>query len=300
MSAACALVLLVLSGVLGEAWAQEKGSEQTPAQAIVEILVVEYNSNTLFDLGTTGVFERYAAGTPGTDPGNLRVADVAFPTLDPSGLGLAMFLDKITLAEGTFEFLIQALEQDDRFEILSNPRLIVAEGDETPAKVQTIINVPYETNKVAGVTGVTSTEFKDAGVTLEAKLLKIYDDEYVDLWLHAAVGAIGARHPVAVAAQPEGSPLTVPEFFNRSIKTEVVVADRQVLVLGALLSTEKMTTRRNVPILGRIPLLKYLFSSYRDDERCRELIFFVKPVIHRGGFVPRPADVSELDLDKKE
>jgi len=299
MSVACALVLALLAGIVCPAWGDEAGNENKPAQAIVEILVVEYNSNTLFDLGTTGVFERYPKGTPGTDPGNLSLAEAAFPTLDPSGIGLAMFLDKITLGEGTFQFLIQALEQDERFEILSNPRLIVAQGDEKPAKVQTVIEVPYETNKISGVTGVTSTEFKDAGVTLEAKLLNIYDDEYVDLWLHAAVGAIGARHPVAVAAQTN-EPLPVPEFFKRSIRTEVVVADRQVLVLGALLSTEKMTTRRNVPVLGRIPLLKYLFSTYRDDEACRELIFFVKPVIHRGGYVPRPADISELDLDDKK
>jgi type II secretory pathway component GspD/PulD (secretin) len=90
----------------------------------------------------------------------------------------------------------------------------------------------------------------------------------------------------------------VPEFFNRSVSTQVVVRDRQVLVLGALLSTEQLTSERRLPILGKIPLLKYLFSSRRDHDKYRELIFFVKPTIHRGGYVPRP-EFLESELNEK-
>lgn len=284
-----------------------------PTQATVEILVMEYTTETLFDLGTSLVYTRREEGSTG--PGIISLADFAFPSLDTSGLGLAAFLDKISIAEGEFEILLQALEQDENIEILSRPRLllekvtdkeealqaIAQKPEEAEAEVallrsvvQTVEKVPYETTKVVGTTTVQITEFKDTGVTLEATLLDIIDDEYVELQLRVAVAAEGPRLTVALADQPEGkrSVLEVPEFFSRSLTTQVIVRDRQVRVLGALLSTEKVTSERKLPILGEIPVLKYLLGSRSERERYRELIFFVKPVIHRGGYV-RPPDFLE-------
>jgi type II secretory pathway component GspD/PulD (secretin) len=136
------------------------------AQATVETLVLEYSSDTLFDLGISGIYKRFDAGAGSTGPGILSLADLAFPSLNSSGLGLGMFLDKIAIGEGEFEFLIQALEQDERIEILSRPRVLLEKG-QTQAVVQTVERVPYETTKVVGTTTVQITEFKDTGVTLD-------------------------------------------------------------------------------------------------------------------------------------
>ena len=298
ISVACALVLALLLGVVAEAWAQEPSGEEKPTQAIVEILVLEYNGNTMFDLGTSGIFARWAPGIPGTDPGNLSLADFAFPSAGPAGLGLGMFLDKISINEGQFAGLIQALEQDENIEILSRPRLLLEKGGEKKKYVKTVEKVPYETTKVVGTRAVQVTEFMDTGVTLSAQLDGITDDNYLELHLEANVAAAGPRLRVALAEQPEGSVLYVPEFFNRSVSTDVVVGDRQVLVLGALLSTEDKEVRRGVPILSEIPVLKYLFGSVSKQKMYRELIFFVKPMIYRVGSVPRP-DFDERELSGK-
>jgi type II secretory pathway component GspD/PulD (secretin) len=264
----------------------------------VETIVLEYSSTSLFDFGMSGVFARFAVPPGSTGSGTVSLADLAFPSLNATGLGLEMFLDNITIGEGEFEFLIQALEQDERIEILSRPRVSLEKGD-TQAVVQTVERVPYETTKVVGTTTVQVTEFKDTGVTLQVTLKDILEDGYVDLQVHAAVIAAGPRLSVALASEPaEGAVLLVPEFFDRSVDTRVTVGDRQVLVLGALLSTEKSTSRRGLPILGEIPLLEHLFSSRRNEETYRELIFLLKPTIYRGGVVPRPAFL-ERELGEK-
>ncbi len=295
---ACALVLVLLLGVLAEAGAQEADAQQKPTQAIIEILVLEYNGNTMFDLGTSGIFARWAPGIPGTDPGNLSLADMAFPSAGPAGLGLGMFLDRISINEGQFAYLIQALEQNENIEILSRPRLLLDTGGDKKKYVKTVEKVPYETTKVVGTTAVQVTEFKDTGVTLSAQLEEITEDNYLKLHLEANVAAAGPRLRVALAEQPEGSVLYVPEFFNRSISTDVVVADRQILVLGALLSTEDTKVRRGVPVLSEIPVLRYLFGSVSEQKMYRELIFFVKPMVYRIGSVPR-LDFDESELSEK-
>jgi len=294
----CALVLVLFLGVLAEAGAQETGGEEKPTQAIVEILVLEYNGNKLFDLGTSGVFARWAPGIAGTDPGNLSLVDMAFPSAGPAGLGLGMFLDRISINEGQFAFLIQALEQDEKFEILSRPRLLLEMGGDKKKEVKTVQRVPYETTQVVGTRAVQITKFRDTGVTLSAQLNGITDDGFLELHLVAKVGALGPRLGVALAEQPPGSVLYVPEFFDRSISTDVVLADRQVLVIGALLSTEDKEVRRGVPVLSEIPVLKYLFGSVSKQKSYRELIFFVKPMIYRVGSVPR-VDFDERELKKE-
>jgi len=303
VAVASIFVILVLGSVCGVARGEEPAPAPAPeapkpTQATIEVLVLDYASDKLFDLGTSGIFKRREGGPGHTGEGNLSLVDLAFPSLDTSGLGLAMFLDKISIGEGAFEFLIQALEQDENVEILSRPRVLLEKGVNTTkdgailptAVIQTVEKVPYETTKVVGVTKVQVTEFKDTGVTLEVTLIDI-DNDSVLLQLRAAVIAAGPRLRVAIAEQPEGSAVLVPEFFNRSVTTEVVVGDRQILVVGALLSTEKTTSRRSIPVLGELPLLKYIFASQRDRDKYRELIFFVKPIIHRGGYVPRPPGV---------
>jgi type II secretory pathway component GspD/PulD (secretin) len=275
-----------------------------PTQATVEILVLEYASNSMFDLGTSAVYRRRGRRADGTTgPGILSLADLAFPSFDPSGLGLGMFLDNISIGEGEFEFLIQALEQDDNLEILSRPTLMLERGGDTESVVMTVDQVPYETNKVVGTTVVKPTEFETAGVTLKVTLLDIHEvgpeQYYLDLRLDAAVKAVGPRIPIAHADNPEGSLIEVPEFFDRSIVTTVAVPDRQILVLGALLSKEKYSSERKLPILGQIPLLKYLFSSRREQERYRELIFFVRPRVDLGGYV-RPDPFPGRDLSLSE
>jgi len=294
----CALVLVLFLGVLAEAGAQETGGEEKPTQAIVEILVLEYNGNKLFDLGTSGVFARWAPGIAGTDPGNLSLVDMAFPSAGPAGLGLGMFLDRISINEGQFAFLIQALEQDEKCEILSRPRLLLEMGGDKKKEVKTVQRVPYETTQVVGTRAVQITKFRDTGVTLSAQLNGITDDGFLELHLVAKVGALGPRLGVALAEQPPGSVLYVPEFFDRSISTDVVLADRQVLVIGALLSTEDKEVRRGVPVLSEIPVLKYLFGSVSKQKSYRELIFFVKPMIYRVGSVPR-VDFDERELKKE-
>jgi general secretion pathway protein D len=307
IAVACTLGVLLSASLGPSSRAQEPAAAEAPQQTVephdlkqatIETIVLEYSSTSLFDFGMSGVFARFAAPPGSTGPGTLSLADMAFPSLNTTGLGLEMFLDNITVGEGEFEFLIQTLEQDERIEILSRPRVTLEKG-ETQAVVQTVERVPYETTKVVGTTTVQVTEFKDTGVTLKVTLRDISEDGYVDLAVQAAVIAEGPRLSVALATEPEeGAVLLVPEFFDRSVDTKVTVGDRQVLVLGALLSTEKSTSRRGLPVLGEIPVLEYLFGSRRNQEMYRELIFLLKPTVYRGGVVPRPAFL-ERELNEK-
>lgn len=54
-----------------------------------------------------------------------------------------------------------------------------------------------------------------------------------------------------------------------------------------------------VPVLGSIPMLKYLFSQHRDKISKRELIIFVTPyIIHTRTNLPTPIKSQQKSKHK--
>jgi general secretion pathway protein D len=75
------------------------------------------------------------------------------------------------------------------------------------------------------------------------------------------------------------SGITTASFSTRDVKTEVVLKDNQVLVMGGLMRTDTSTSREGVPGLMDIPYLGKLFSSERITKHKTELMIFITPHI---------------------
>jgi general secretion pathway protein D len=68
---------------------------------------------------------------------------------------------------------------------------------------------------------------------------------------------------------------------KRSIKTNVMVDDGQVVVLGGLIEETINESVQKVPLLGDVPYLGALFRSKTSDVRKTNLMVFIHPVILR-------------------
>jgi general secretion pathway protein D len=68
---------------------------------------------------------------------------------------------------------------------------------------------------------------------------------------------------------------------KRSIKTNVMVDDGQMVVLGGLIEEKIGESIQKVPFLGDIPLLGALFRSKTADVTKTNLMVFIHPVILR-------------------
>ncbi|MDA8421326.1 MAG: hypothetical protein M0039_08730 [Pseudomonadota bacterium] len=80
---------------------------------------------------------------------------------------------------------------------------------------------------------------------------------------------------------PSSNPLT--ESTNkRALDTTVVVDDGNTVVLGGLIQNSINVNDESVPVLGRLPLVGWLFR-YRDHEKVKtNLMIFLRPVIVRS------------------
>jgi len=72
----------------------------------------------------------------------------------------------------------------------------------------------------------------------------------------------------------------LPETSNEEAETNVMVEDGKTLVIGGLITEQKVVTVTKVPVLGDIPWLgKLIFSNTNTTKTRKEVIIFLTPHI---------------------
>ncbi len=259
------------------------------AQVYVEALIVEVATTKAAEFGIQWQAIPSGAGTTNATQGfgiqnfNPSVgSNIGQISRDPAtigqGLSLGLIRGSITLAGVeilNIAALVRALEQDNSANILSTPTLLTLDNEE--AKIQVGQNIPIVTGSFSTLSGAGGAvvnpfqtfERRDIGVTLKVRP-QIAEGGMIKLALYQEVSSIfNATNPTGIILN------------KRSLESQVLVDDGQMIVLGGLISDDVQTGTQSVPVLGEIPILGYLF---RYDTRKREkvnLMIFLRPVVLR-------------------
>jgi general secretion pathway protein D len=204
---------------------------------------------------------------PGTAAGNIQ-------SITPSAATLGAGLTLGFLQSSTVRALLRALANDSATNILSTPTLVTMDNEE--AEITVGQNVPFITGQFTstgtgqGVTNPFQTiERKDVGVLLKVKP-QINEGDTVKLTIQQEVSS--------VANATTGVDLITNK---RAIKTNVLVEDGQIIVIGGLISDDVEQTTQKVPLLGDIPLIGNAFRNRRSDVTKTNLMVFLQPTIIR-------------------
>jgi type IV pilus assembly protein PilQ len=74
----------------------------------------------------------------------------------------------------------------------------------------------------------------------------------------------------------------IPALDTQSAQTKVLVADGGTVVIGGIIVTQQQTSVTQVPILGSLPVIGYLFKEHAVTINSSELLFFLTPRIIPG------------------
>jgi type IV pilus assembly protein PilQ len=74
----------------------------------------------------------------------------------------------------------------------------------------------------------------------------------------------------------------IPALDTQSAETKVLVADGGTVVIGGIIVTQQQTSVTQVPILGSLPVIGYLFKERSVTINSSELLFFLTPRIIPG------------------
>jgi type IV pilus assembly protein PilQ len=269
-------------------------------QVLIETRIVVVNDDFSRDLGIRlGVTGLHESGTnsggtfisgsgAGTDTmvnsaiDNLGTGGSIFPVEVPVlgnrynvNVPIADAAGRFSLAVLESNYLVDleltALEAEGRGEIVSTPRVITANQKE--ASIEQGVEIPYQQSSSSGATTV---QFKKAVLSLTVTPQITPDNNIImDLAVH--------KDNVGEIISTGGLGGTVPSIDTRAVKTQVLVADGQTVVLGGIYETERRETISKVPFLGDIPFAGALFRSTQRVNNKAELLIFVTPRILEEG-----------------
>ena len=241
---------------------QIRKADRMPEQILIEVVIVDVQLDDSTEIGVDweNIFK---AGD------NIGYAQNFVTTIaeDPTTTGgdFKLLMNSIT---GT----VHALQETKNIEILASPKVLVLSGQE--AMIQTIQEIPYiEQSDTSQGGSLTSTQFKEVGVTLKVKatvtengkiIMKIEPEQSVN------TGRFGLSNNA------------VPIIDKRNAMTTLMMDDGQVVVMGGLRKSETTITKKQIPLLGDLPYIGILFANDKKEVTNSELIVMLSPHIYKN------------------
>ena len=278
-------------------------------QVFVEAIIVEISDESAKALGVDTIYS-------GDSTDNIPVALTRFPsTNSPDLLALAASADddsnlgastsaassllgtrglvagvgNLIDGEDNFAMLLSVLKEDQNSNILSTPSAVVMDNEEASLLVGQ--EIPVTTGESLGTNNLTpfrTTSREEIGIKLEVKP-QINEADSVALFIRQEVSSI------AGAQLPNSNDLITNK---REIETTVLADNREILVLGGLISEDIQESVNKVPLLGDIPLLGRLFRSSAKSVQRRNLMIFLRPTILRDALTTKDLSEEKFNLIK--
>lgn len=241
--------------------------------------VVEFGSQALGGQVYPYIFadEEGTNGVQSIDMDGDGVSDAHTKIQDPT-----RFVSKVAINPQNFTAFINALEEQGDTKVLSNPKISLMNGQPglitVGRNVTYIDNIESDLDSESGiVTYTVNTEriLSGIGMALTATIL---DDKEIILNLVPVTSEL--VEPIEYRdVGTLGATVGLPIVNVREMSTTVRVKNGEMLVIGGLISDLQETEGNFAPVVGKIPLIKYLFGYEEKINQKRELIILLKPVI---------------------
>jgi len=279
--------------------------DSRPSQVLVEATILETSLRELNGFGIDFSFisdlefsDFIDIGGPlGTTQGIINGGDGSSDGLSPadnegfSGTsnagntagGPATF--KLGIIDDNISFFLRALDDITDVSVLSRPKIVAL--NRQPARVLVGRRIGYLSTTSTETSTTQTVEFLDTGTELKFRAF-VGNDGFIRMELHPSTSTGETRD----ASGASGAAVTIPEEVTQEITTNVLVRDGSTIVLGGLFRESTTLSRRQVPVLGDIPLIGAAFRGHDDDTRRTEIIFMITPTIVNDQVLSETGDTA--------
>ncbi|WP_298538929.1 type II and III secretion system protein [uncultured Aquimarina sp.] len=242
----------------------------------IEVLVVQYNKSYDIQTGLQGIL--------GDGSEDIKTGGVIFPNTDVTvnsssinqlidafnGLGI-INIGKVTK---NFYANLSALENNSIVNLKSTPKIATLSGHEASISIGETDYYFEQTNRLIN-TGVNdnilqSGQWKPTEANLSVNIKPFVSlDEHVTLEISVEKSAFLGR-------AGENAP---PSKSTQKFESLIRVRNNEMILLGGLDELERENSGSGTPVLSRIPVIKWFFSSKRKARDKSKLHVFIKPTV---------------------
>ncbi len=211
-----------------------------------------------------GSFRTTAGGSGVIDVANLAAVADAFPR--PDGLGIWGQVGDY------FNAYIQALENTNRFEVISRPFVFTANNQLASIASGERVAVPTQSVSSLDAGGNVSSSIGFEEVLLRLDVLPL----------------INSKDEVTLTVSQQNENITgttiiggneVPDIATQQFETTVRLPNKAIVVLGGIIQEDDNETVAGLPFLTKIPFIKNILGSTSKQKNRRELLIFLQPTI---------------------
>ncbi len=247
-------------------------------QVLIEVQVLEISHGDTLDIGVGSIDSKTPTIRTRGKGSFIRSLTSKFPnsSLSTTGSAVGPSSEGVLIFGGIQDNLelnaqLELLQTRAKADIISNPKIAVRNGG--MAVIETNTEIPFPQAQIIGNNTKTSISFKRVGVTLAIRPV-VTPGDMVLLQIQASVSAI--------TGFANTDPIPTPEISNRTATTHVFVPNGKSTSIGGLMTKNKFENVSQIPILGDIPILGYLFRSTFIQNSYSEVVFFIKPQVIYG------------------
>ena len=241
---------------------------------LIETMIIEINKNHNVSTG----LEWGLGNAPTQDGGSI------FPSTDLTlgsntvnrVIGGLNGISSLNLGKVVPNFYVRlnAMEQNGDISIKSSPKLSVLNGHEAQLSIGETTYYIITARDIIGTDNpLTSTVQSFQPISAE---LGIYLKPTVSSSGDITMGISVNQSTFSSTRIAEGAP---PDIISRSFSSTIRVKDKDLIVLGGLDKDMKSDTGSGVPLLARIPIIKYLFSNRVRNRSKEKLAILIRPTV---------------------
>jgi type IV pilus assembly protein PilQ len=229
-----------------------------PSQVAIEAMILSVKLSDTYKFGVNfsalrdRANTRVVSGTPGTSLGSVNVTDggLQFGFLDAS---LGMFID--------------CLEEIGDTNVIASPRLTCL--NKQRAEIQIGEELGYVSTTVTESSSTQTINFLSVGTLLRIRPF-IGTDGLIRLEVHPelSTGSVDVQQG-----------LSLPQKAVTQVTTNVLCPDGCTVVIGGLIREDLITNTSQIPLIGNVPYVGWLFRQKDQQIDRNEIIVLITPRI---------------------
>ncbi len=249
--------------------------DKVPEQVMIETMIVEATLDKSLKFGVEWNYvQERAFGSAGVT--GSATQDLGQQT-NPLPQGF-----RYSLSGGNLTAFVNALQTDDKFQVLSTPRIFTSNNVEAEINISQSIPYVLSTREDNNGNLTFNYAFQDVGIVLNV-IPQISANGYVTLDV------------VQTANDLQGfTDFNAPIVNQRQAQTTVSVKDGETIILGGIMRNTVTSRVKKLPLLGDIPILGELFKSTSRQNTKTELLVFLTPRV-----VKNEEDARKLREDEE-
>lgn len=264
-------------------------------QVLIDVYIfnIQHSNNQTYGIDWN---EFYKLGNLLTLPPNAEGSNNALIGVNNGDFAISIFSQGVSINR-----IVEFLQTYGKVQSVSNPKVLTLNNQPAIISVGSVLRYFQNTTYQTTTQGTSIQNLSQAFPSVFAGiLLDVTPSVKNDKIILKINPSITKTKDISIENQTTAleSP---PNLSTKQLSSLVQVKDGEKIVLGGLIDKTEGQILRKLPILGDIPLLKYLFSYKKNIKETQEMVIIISPHIVRLGTTRQEQDKIEeiINFTKK-